>query len=172
MLQSSNIVCKLLLQECIVPDNQSLTNDLDDEIIWDSSRIFKREILTEYQKKCNEASFVLCREKPSLLFGKKGDLLEMAWEKVHNDGYVYKKCTSHSRKHGTGLNLDVNMPKHSKVNQTERQTQIKDVAGEIEDLDQRIAFKETLIQQATLVRNFRECDMISEELSDLKTRKR
>ena len=73
LLQSSNTVCKLLLQECIVPDNPSLMNDLDEETVRDSSKIFKGEALTEYQKKCNEASFVLCREKPSLLFGKKGD---------------------------------------------------------------------------------------------------
>ena len=41
-------------------------------------------------KKVNLASIALCTKNPSLLFGRRGDLLCLAKSKVHKDGYNYK----------------------------------------------------------------------------------
>ena len=69
-----------------------------------ASRIFgaENDKLSEYQKKVDDASYEICKQKPSLLFGKKGDIVTMAREKVHSDGYVYKKGSSCSKKQSTG----------------------------------------------------------------------
>ena len=44
-----------------------------------ASRIFgaENDKLSEYQKKVNDASYKICKQKPSLLFGKKGDIVTM-----------------------------------------------------------------------------------------------
>ena len=55
--------------------------------------------MTEYQKRINNASYVLCQGDPGLLLGKKGDLLGLARAKVHEDGYVYKKGHTRSKKY-------------------------------------------------------------------------
>ena len=64
-----------------------------------ASRVFgaENDKLSEYQKKVNDASCEICKQKPSLLFGKKGDIVTMAREKVHSDVYVYKKGSSCSK---------------------------------------------------------------------------
>ena len=56
--------------------------------------------ITEYQKKVNRASITLCTKNPSLLFGRRGNLLCLAKSKVHDDGYNYKKGKSCSTKYG------------------------------------------------------------------------
>ena len=51
----------------------------------------------------------------------------MAREKVHSGGYVYKKGSSRSKKHGIGQLVDMAIkPKCSKVCSKERQSQMKE----------------------------------------------
>ena len=50
----------------------------------------------------------------------------MAREKVHSGGYVYKKGSSCSKKHGTGQVDMAIKPKCSKVCSKERQSQMKE----------------------------------------------
>ena len=52
--------------------------------------------LTKYQEAINEASYSLCKNDGSLLMNK-GKLLQLAREKVHNDGYNYAKRVSRSQ---------------------------------------------------------------------------
>ena len=56
--------------------------------------------LTKYQEAINEASYSLCKNDGSLLMNK-GKLLQLAREKVHNDGYNYAKRVSRSQVFGT-----------------------------------------------------------------------
>lgn len=104
--------------------------------------IYKTEKLTEFQKKVNKASYVLCKNKPSLLFSKKGDLLATAQKKVHDEGFVYKKGHSRSKRHGLGNEITVDsQPKRAKVCADERQGRMKDIAAETKDLDTHITLK-------------------------------
>ena len=65
---------------------------VDKESILDQAKIFtgSEEKLTKYQKRMNQSSIDLYTQNPNLLMGKKGDLMKMAQEKVHADGYIYK----------------------------------------------------------------------------------
>ena len=67
---------------------------IDTESVHSRAKIYasiNEDKLTEYQQRVNQASVDLCLKNPSLLMGKKGDLMKMAQEKVHDDGYQYKK---------------------------------------------------------------------------------
>ena len=52
--------------------------------------------LTKYQQKMNEIAGDICVEDPQLLMNK-GRLIEVAREKLHESGYVYKKGKSRSK---------------------------------------------------------------------------
>ena len=66
---------------------------------------------------------------PALLIGKKGDLMKLAREKVHDDGYVYKKgksrakCSCFSSGSGTSSE-DTVLTKRRKIDGQERQLKI------------------------------------------------
>ena len=90
--------------------------DFNTEQIKQKAIFFGSDKLTEYQKKVNLASIELCVKTPSFLLGKRGDLLMLAKDKVHEDGYQYKKGKSRSAKH-TGEILSV---KTARVDTVER----------------------------------------------------
>ncbi len=71
--------------------------EIDELTVQDKSTIFTKNP-TNYQKAINAASFQLCRANPSLLLQTKGKLLELAKQKIHEDGYCYKKGRSRSLK--------------------------------------------------------------------------
>jgi len=67
-------------------------SNFDTEQIKQKAVFFgKTDNLTQYQKQVNLASIELCLTSPSLLLGKRGDLLALAKDKVHEDGYQYKR---------------------------------------------------------------------------------
>ena len=108
--------------------------------------------LTDYQKRINDVSYSLCLGNPSLLLGKKGDILDLARAKVHEDGYIYKKGHSRSKKYQTETEGSEPAVKHAKVNAEERQCRIAELTDEISELSRRIIFKERRIEEATLSR--------------------
>ena len=48
---------------------------------------------------------------------------------------------------------------------------ISDIQEQIADIDKRIAYKQCRIETATVTRNFKTCDELSEEISELKTQR-
>ena len=142
-------------------------------MIKKSSLIFKEgHPLTEYQKRINDASYSLCQGNPSLLLGKKGDILDLARAKVHQDGYVYKKGHSQSKKYQTEAEGGEPAVKRVKVNAEERQRRIAELMDEISELSRKITFKERRIEEATLSRNYRVCDDLAAEVSELKAQRK
>ena len=128
--------------------------------------------LTDYQQRINDASYSLCLANPALLLGKKGDIYDLARAKVHEDGYNYKKGRSRSKKHQTVVEGDEPAVKRVKINAEERQRQISELTEEISELSRRITFKERRIEDATLSRNYRACDDLAAEVSELKARRK
>lgn len=99
-------------------------------------------------------------------------MFELARAKVHEDGYNYKKGHSRSKKHQTVVEGDEPAVKRVKVNAEERQRRIAELTEEISELNRRMTFKERRIEEATLSRNFRACDDLASEVSELKSRRK
>ena len=75
-----------------IPSPSIKSNEtLNEETISQKAVFFEKS--TSCQKCVNEASVNLCLKDPSLLM-KHGDLFSMAKDKVHEDGYNYKKGKS------------------------------------------------------------------------------
>ena len=101
-----------------------------------------------------------------------GDLLKLAQEKVHDDGYIYKKGKSRSKRSSSSSVSDPPQTKRTKIDTQERQARINDLLEQITDIDKRIEFKQRRIDTATATRNFKTCYELSEEVSELKSRRR
>lgn len=145
---------------------------IDEVVVKEKSTIFEKNP-TDYQKAINAASFGLCMSNPSLLFEKKGVLLEMAREKVHDSGYCYKKGHSRSKKFEPSFSEESeSRPKRKKIGTDERQRRMKEVNEEISGLNRHIEIKEQRIEQAKASRNFRMCDDLQGEISELKSQRR
>ena len=113
---------------------------------------------------------------PALLMGKKGDLMKLAREKVHDDGYVYKKGKSRAKRScfssGSGTSSeDTVLTKRPKIDGQERQLKIDYLLEQIADIEKRIAFKQRRINTAAAMSNFKACDELSQEISELKSQK-
>ena len=127
---------------------------------------------TNYQRAINAAGFQMCLNNPALLLEKKGTLLDLAKKKVHEDGYVYKK--GHTRfkiLEPSSCEESEPQPKRQKVNAYERQRRIKEVNEEISGLNRHIQIKEQRLEQANASRNFKMCDELAGEISELKSQR-
>ncbi len=139
------------------------------EYIKERSKIYQSSQVTAYQKRINDASEELCLNKPNLLKDRKV-LLEEARTKVHQSGYQYKKGKSRSRK----LNTDdgSTTPKRRKTNALFRLNRIAELDDRIKDLNDQIGFKEKRRECASNMKNYKECDYLTEQMSTLKSERR
>jgi len=130
--------------------------------------IYKKETsrpLTDYQKQVNKCSQDIAIRDPMLLTNR-GKLLEAAKEAVHESGYCFKKGYSQSKR----LSKDCSKEpvKRAKINKELRDQRIRDLTDQINDFKQRISFKEKRIAAAETMKNYKVCDEITGELSDIK----
>ena len=97
-------------------------------------------------------------------------LLDRARDLVREGGYEFKKGKSRSKKL---LPQDTQCaePKRSKTSEGLRITRIKQLEDDISDFDDRLQFKEKRRQQATNARNYKLCDQLTEEMSEIKHKK-
>ena len=94
--------------------------------------------------------------------------MTLAKDKVHEDGYQYKKGKSRSVKHT--LQPEGSSAKRVRIDAVERKRQIDDTQDQIADLDKRIGFKNKRVEAAMQSKSFKTCDELSEEISELKSR--
>ena len=126
--------------------------------------------LSDYHKQINKAAGDIAVRDPSMLAGKKGKLLEEARNEVYASGYKFKKGHSRSKQFSSGISP--NPPKRQNLNKDIREHRIKDIKEEIDDLSNRISFKEKIVTAAVNVKNYKSCDEITGEISELKTKRR
>ena len=124
---------------------------------------------TMYQQKVNEASFHLAMKDPSLLSSRQ-TLLERAREMVNESGYNFKKGKSRSKKLQDSDSEQSS--KHCKTSEALRTKRISQLNDDIKDFNDRLQFKEKRRQQATNSRNYKLCDQLTEEMSEIKQKKR
>ena len=77
---------------------------MDTQEIKKEAIFFKKEPLSTYHNKVNEASQAICLRKPSML-RRRGELLVQTKQSVHNTGYVYRKGKSRSNHMGVPLTM-------------------------------------------------------------------
>ena len=126
-------------------------------------------MLTEYQERINEASEELCLNNPDLLSDRKL-LLETARQRVDESGYQSIKGKSRSKR----LNpIDWSRsPKRKKISKEYRINRIDELKERINDLTDQIGFREKWQECASNMKNYKECDKLTEQLSGLKSDRR
>ena len=142
---------------------------MDEREIREKAKIYTKEPLKPYFKRINEAAGDICVRNPAILFGNKGDLLEMARKLVHDDGYQYKKKRSRSKSFGSVTDF---VPKRPKVNKELRTERITHINEEVQMLNTQISFKEKRVDMGIAQKNFKLCDQLSDEISNLQQKRR
>ena len=151
--------------------SQSISAEEENQIRKHSQLFLKREKpLSSYHTAMNKASAQLCMKDPSLLWNR-GSLLEKSRKVVDDTGYVYKKGKSRSKYLNPSLEATL-IPKRRKVATEERQKRLEAVQEDLKDVADRLSFKEKRRQAAETVRNYKLCDELTEEISNLKSQKR
>ena len=139
------------------------------EYIAEQSKIFGRgstlSSLNEYQEAMNSAANELCLSNPNLLLNQQM-LVEQARMKVNDDGYQYKKGKSRSKKFIDSTSLP---PKRRKISQEFRLKRISELQERVKDLNDQIRSKEKRREAASNIRNYKECDLLTERISELKS---
>ena len=77
----------------------------------------------------------------------------MAKDKVHEDGYNYKKGKSCSTKHST--TSEESAPKRSKIDSAEQLRRMNEIYEDIDHTDTQIGFKNRRIEAATVTKSFK-----------------
>ena len=129
----------------------------------------KGKQITEYQKRVNEASEALCLSNPDLL-ADRNLLLDTARESVNASGYQFKKGRSRSKRLNSADETEG--PKRKKISKEYRMSRIGELEERIKDLTDQIGFKVKRRDCASNMKNYKECDKLTEQLSALKGEKR
>ena len=143
---------------------------MDTQEIKKEAIFFKKEPLSTYHIKVNEASQAICLRKPSML-RKRGELLVLAKQSVYDSGYMYRKGASRSKKYGRAVD-DATKPKRVKTSMDERVSHIKTIKEELSDLQNWVSFKRNRLDAAEVTKNYKLCDQLSEEIAVLNKSKR
>lgn len=128
----------------------------------------KRE-LTDFEKCVNAAAAELCLNNVDLL-NQRGELLQKARKKVSDDGYTFKKGRSCSKLYGT--TEATSAPPRRRYDEELRKERLQVIDEEIGDVARIVAFKEKRISQAEAAKNYKVCEHMTEEIMELKTKKR
>ncbi len=138
----------------------------------EKAKIYKKETtrpLTKYQKEVNEEAGMLALDNPALLC-RRGDLLELAREKVVEKGYTFVKGKSRSKRLVSPD--ETPRPTRAKISAEVRLKRISALEVDIANLNEQTRFKEKRRQQAESIRNYKLCEEITEEIGLICQQKR
>lgn len=96
---------------------------------------------------------------------RRGELLILAKQRVHDSGYNYRKGRSRSKSYGSVE--ESTHPKRIKTTADERYERIRSLKEEVKDLKERVSYKRKRIEIAEVSKNYKLCDQLSEEVSEL-----
>ena len=165
--------CFVEVPECSANQQQDFTESYKPRITEEATiyKTTKRE-LKEFEKQVNAAAVELCLNNVRLL-SRRGELLEMARKKVADEGYVFKKGRSPSKVYGESATEEPAVtPKRPKYDKEMRDERLKVIGEELRDISRILLFKEKRLSQAEAARNYRLCEQLTEEMMDLKSKKR
>ena len=149
---------------------QSEPQDLTANEIREQAKIFKKGSISKYQSAVNDAAATICIRNPAMLT-KRGELLTLAKRSVDESGFVYRKGKSRSKAFGSEADEPgPSAPKRLKITQQIRDTRQRNIAEDLKSINTHIQFKEKRIDTEVIAKNFRVCDLLAEEVSELKKR--
>ena len=129
---------------------------MDTQEIKKEAIFFKKEPLSTYHIKVNEASQAICLCKLSML-RKRSELLALAKQSVHDSGYLYRKGASRSKQYGSAVD-NATKPKRVKTSTDERVSHLKTIKEELSDLQNQVSFKRKRLDAAEVTKNYKLCD--------------
>lgn len=110
------------------------------------------------------------KSNPALITNR-GKLLVLSRQAVADSGYQFKKGRSRSKFHSSGDEVQNPKPKRLKADFEVRMTRMKELQ-EIQQFKEHIKFKEKRLQQAEGSKNYKLCDLLSEEIQEIRREKR
>lgn len=127
--------------------------------------------MSDYQQKINFMAGEICVKDPSMLM-KRGELLEQARKALDGTGYQYKKGKSRSKNFGSGSEQHSSKAKRPKLDHDLRDSRIKEITEELATIAKQISFKDRRVEAAAQEKNFKLCDQLTEEISNLQRNRR
>ncbi|XP_065918714.1 uncharacterized protein [Dysidea avara] len=164
-------LCRGTTQESSIPNVEMASPGLSDEDIKQRALIYKKESirpLTEYQISVNKAAQEICLQNPVYLSSHQ-KLLDAARSKV-NSSYSFKKGKSRSNKYCGAV--ESTATKRPRLTFDARVERTKRLEEDIQNLKERISYKEKRRQMAENVKNYKACDDITAEIASLSKQKR
>lgn len=151
---------------------QSISIEEKDEIKKRSQLYVGRgKPLSAYHCAMNKAVAQLRLKNPSLLWNR-GTLLEEAQKVVDESGYIYSKGKFRSEHLHPSLETATTLPKRHTLLMETRTKHMEAVQENLKDISDRLSYKSKWRQAAETVRNYKLCDELTEDISNLKSRKR
>lgn len=150
----------------------SVTMEISEEELIEKSKIFgvsrdPNVKLSRYQVAINKASAELARRDASLLTDN-GKRLEMAREKIHNEGYDYRKKSSRSKKF-SGSQQE---KKRKYIKEDIRQARAAELSSDIKSLQESITFLDKQKEKYKNSEMFLEAANITNRIQEEKSKKR
>lgn len=144
--------------------------NIDATEICEQAKIFKKEPISRYHSAINDAAATICLKTPSMLT-KRADLLALARKSVDESGFLYTKGKSRSKAFGSEAGEGLPLRKRPKISQEFRETRRKNITEDLSCINTQIQFKERRIETEATSRNFKMCDLLSEEVAELKKKR-
>ena len=146
--------------------------EVDVEKIKEQSVIYKKsaDLCSPYEKAINDASLQLCLDNP-LLLQERGKLLSLAREKVHAQGYQYRKKKSRSKLFGSKTETP-QVAKKPRLTQELRDKRITEINEDLAELNTRLTYLEKSRDKFVAVQQYERAAEKSKELSSLRAEKR
>ena len=94
-------------------------------------------------------------------------MLDLAQAKV-NKQYDFKKGKSRSKRYQSTATA----PKRVKTTESMRAKHISDLEEDLKDLNDQLKYKDKRREQATMSRNYKLCDELTEDMSTIKKKRR
>ena len=102
-----------------------------------------------------------------------GELYEKAKQSVRESGYQFKKGYSRSKSGASSSeNSSDDGKKRAKINRDERQKEISHLENVICKIEEQLKIKQSRIEKAKSVKDFKLCDQLSDSIRDLMREKR
>ena len=144
--------------------------NIDAAEICEQAKIFKKEPISRYHSAINDAAATICLKTPSMLT-KRADLLALARKSVDESGFLYTKGKSRSKAFGSEAGEGLPLRKRPKISQEFRETRRENITEDLNCINTQIQFKERRIETEATSKNFKMCDLLSEEVAELKKKR-
>jgi len=159
-----HLVC--FIKESSIPNLETASQGLSDEDIKQRAIIYKKQSirpLSEYQISVNKAAQEICLQNPTYLSSRQ-KLLDAARSKV-DITYSFKKGKSRSKKYCEAV--ESTTTKRPRLTFDARVERMKRLGEDVQNIKERISYKEKRRQMAETVKNYKACDDITKEIASL-----